>query len=339
MPFIAESVRSILDQSFADFELLVGDDGSTDGTTAALQQMAAGDRRIRLLRRERRSGLAASANWLVAEARAPLVAIMHADDRSSPERLARQVAVIDANPDIQLVGTLWKGIDEYGRDVRPADFWRLLRASPFAPFSHSSVMFRRLAFERVGGYRPIAEYWEDLDLYYRIAALGTIAVVPDVLASVRHSRNSTRLRDAQTKVEDSVDLMLRAVAEVAAARDPEPVICAGTGSSGLLPMTFVSCGSTQLWNGRSPQVLARLRERAVLKFDRGSIHALAWVLWGSASPKSLRLLLRSILRMRNAVARPLLKGKPFVPWSPFPPGGASMGQSEGVPAPRSSCRR
>jgi glycosyltransferase involved in cell wall biosynthesis len=316
MPFIEESVRSILNQSFADFELLIGDDGSSDGTTATLQRLAAQDARIRLLRRETASGLAASANWLAREARAPLIAIMHADDLSLPNRLARQVAILNSDRNVQLVGTLWEGIDEEGRGVRPADFWRLFRSSPFAPFSHSSIMFRRSAFERAGGYRSMAEYWEDLDLYFRIAAVGTIAVIPEVLAKVRHARTSTRLRDAQEKVENQVDLMFRAVAEVAAGEDPDAVICAGPRGGRLRPITFVSCGSTNVWNGRSPQVLARLHQRASLKANRESIRALAWVLWGSASPKSLRWFLKSVLRMRNAIAIPLLKGRPFIRWSP-----------------------
>ena len=158
MPYVEESVRSLLAQTFADFELVIGDDGSSDGTSAVLARLAAQDARIRVLRREAPSGLAHSANWLVRETRCPIVAIAHADDRSYPERFARQMAILRGAPDIDLVGTLWDGIDEEGRQVRPGDFWRLLKRSPFAPFSHSSIMFRRASFERAGGYRPQAEY-------------------------------------------------------------------------------------------------------------------------------------------------------------------------------------
>jgi hypothetical protein len=81
-------------------------------------------------------------------------------------------------------------------------------------------------------------------------------------------------------------------------------------------MTFISCGSTRLWSGRSPAVLKRMWRRAGLGLNPASAHALVWVLWGSASPKSLRLFLRSLLRLRNAIARPLLATRPWVEWVP-----------------------
>jgi hypothetical protein len=319
MPYVEDSVRSILAQSFADFEFVIGDDGSTDGTTETLRRLAAEDRRIRLLRRETPSGLAASANWVVSETRAPLVAVAHADDLARPERLARQMQVMAAMPDVDLVGTLWDGIDENGVPVRPADHWRLLRRSPFAPFSHSSIMLRRAAFHRAGGYRARAEYWEDLDLYYRIAVHGRVVVIPEVLSTVRHARISTRLRDAQDKVETMVDRMFRTVESVSAGADPETALAqAGAAPQRLHPMTFVSCGSTNLWTGRSPRVYRRMRARARLGFDTASAHALFWVLWGTASPRSLRAFLRTLLHLRNLAARPLLKGREVVDWKPLP---------------------
>jgi glycosyltransferase involved in cell wall biosynthesis len=318
MPYIQESARSILEQTYRDFELVIGDDGSNDGTGDVIRRLALTDQRVRPAFRQRPSGLAASANWLVSEARAPLIAIAHADDRAYPERLARQVEILRAEPEVDLVGTLWDGMDEEGRKVRPGDYWRLLRRSPFAPFSHSSIMFRRAAFERAGGYRSQADYWEDLDLYYRIALHGRIAVIPEVLSTVRHARISTRLRHNQIRVENAVDLMFRATRVYAAGEDHSPLLAAHNPMSEhrLHPMTFVSCGSTRLWSGRSPRIWGRMRERARLKPDLATLHALFWVAWGTASPRTLRLLLRTLLTIRNALARPLLKDVPFVEWRP-----------------------
>jgi len=319
LPYVEEAISSILGQSFADFEFVIGDDGSTDGTGAALAEWARRDSRIRLLRRERKSGLAGGANWVVAAARAPLVAIAHADDLSHPDRLRRQVELFGEEPDVDLVGTLWNGVDEVGRQVRPADYWRLARRSPFAPFSHSSAMFRRAAFERAGGYRAEAEYWEDLDLYYRLAAAGAVAVIPEALATVRHARVSTRLRNEPGPVEDAVDLMYRATALYRGGGDHSSLL-AGTRTRGpgekLHPMTFISCGSTLLWSGRSPRVLKRMWRRAGFGWNLASAQTLVWVIWGTLSPRSLRLFLRILLHARNFVARPMLGNRRFFLWHP-----------------------
>lgn len=324
MPYVDESIRSICEQSFREFEFVIGDDGSTDGTGDVLRAWAARDPRIRLLRRERPSGLAASANWVAAEARAPLVAVAHADDLSHPDRLRRQLEILRHEPDVDLVGSLWQGIDEEGAVVRPGNLWPLLRRSAMAPFSHSSIMFRRAAFERVGGYRSEAEYWEDLDLYFRIAAGGRVVVTPDVLATVRHSRNSTRLRDDPEGLENAVELMYSSASEYERDRDYTPLLRARQTPRKLRPRTFVSCGATMVWSGRPPSVLKRMLSRARLGLDVESARALGVVLWGTVSPRTLRFALRTLMHARNAMAAPALRGRPFVEWRPRqrPGGGA-----------------
>ncbi|HJQ15452.1 MAG TPA: glycosyltransferase family A protein [Allosphingosinicella sp.] len=332
MPYVEDSVRSVLAQSFTDFEFVIGDDGSTDGTGETLERWEARDARIRLLRRDRKSGLAASANWVAGAASAPLVAIVHADDLSHPDRFARQVALFRSQADLALVGTLWEGIDEAGRRVRPGDYWKLLRRSPFVPFSHSSVMFRRAAFDTVRGYRPEAEYWEDLDLYIRMSGVGRVAVIPEVLAAVRHSRISARFHDDPARVENAVDLMYRATECFRRSIDYGPLLHDDrTLHRKLHPLTFVSCGSTMLWSGRSPRTMARMVARARLRLDSLSLHALAWVTWGTISPKSLRFVLRTLMQIRNAVARIALRGRKIVDWPV--PGAVKAPRTADRPAP------
>ena len=316
MPYVETSVRSILAQTFRDFEFVIGDDGSSDGTTELLQRLAASDPRIRLLRRDSRSGLAASANWVVGEARAPVVAITHADDSSYPARLERQFALFRTEPDVALVAGLSDGIDEKGRRVRPADWWRLLRGAPFAPFVHSSIMFRRASFDEAGRYRAQAEYWEDLDLYMRIAETGRLLIIPEVLTSVRHARISTRLRDRQEKVENAVDLMFRSTAAYARGEDYEAILHARTPPRRVHPKTFVARGSTRLWSGRSPGQLRRMLLRARLRPDMATLQSLAWVGWGAVSPGTLRMAVRGILNARNSAAQRELRDLPFIEWHP-----------------------
>ena len=105
LPYVRDAVRSVLGQTYKDFELLVIDDCSTDGTAAELERVADGDDRLRIVRNDENVGLTRSLNRGLDEARGEYVARHDADDRSAPERLARQVAYLNANPDVAVVGT------------------------------------------------------------------------------------------------------------------------------------------------------------------------------------------------------------------------------------------
>ncbi len=319
MPYVEESIESILSQTFSDFELVIGDDASTDGTAEVLKKWAEKDSRIRLLRSHQKSGLAAAANWVVGSAWAPLVAIAHADDLSRATRLERQVNVLEAEPHIDLVGTFWQGIDGAGRKLRPGSAWSVIDRFPFAPFSHSSIMFRKTSFDRVGGYRAVAEFWEDLDLYLRLLKDGGIAILPEELSVVRYSPISERLRSAPERVEDAIDLMHRSIVAYAREGDYEQLLISRparfTGEK-LNPLTFVSLGNTMLWAGRPPAVWRRMRRRARLRPDLTTAKSVAWVLWGVASPRSLKLFLRALLHVRNLIIKRRVGDAPHVEWHP-----------------------
>ena len=152
-PLLKEAVRSILGQTFEDFEFLVVDDGSTDGSGELLQSFE--DPRIRVITNAGNRGLTASLNRAIEQARGDYVARQDADDFSHPTRLARQVGYLDAHPDTALLGTWYRKADGQNRFLGlrklPIDHtrirWSLLF---FCPFAHTSVMFRRrLVLDRV----------------------------------------------------------------------------------------------------------------------------------------------------------------------------------------------
>jgi glycosyl transferase family 2 len=326
-PYLEQSLRSILDQSFAGFEFVIRDDGSVDGSTGILRDWAARDPRIRLFVGDSPLGPAASSNWVVSKARAPFVARMDADDISHPDRLRRQLAVLEAEPDAVLVGTLWEGIDARGRLIRPRDRWRLSRSSPFAPFPHGSIMFRREAFERIGGYRVQCNFWEDADLYIRLAPLGRLLVLPDALYLHRSSGLSTRVVSPSEEVERAVDRMYRTLGgDAGAPQDP-----AAPPPDRVLPMVFVSLGSTRLWAGDRPGVLGRLWRRGALGFNTGSLAVLGWALWGAVSPRSLRFVLRSMIRARDFAARRRYRDGQAYDWAPAVPPAAAAGAAGSQP--------
>src|SRR5688572_27475822 len=125
-PYLDEAVRSIIGQSFHNFEFVIRNDGSSDGSRDILRGWADRDRRIRLFDGAR-LGPAESSNWIVNAVNAPLIARMDADDVAYPDRLRRQVDVLDSSPDVILLGTMIDMIDRRGKIVRPYDFSRLAR--------------------------------------------------------------------------------------------------------------------------------------------------------------------------------------------------------------------
>src|SRR6185503_4659911 len=206
LPFLDDSINSILTQTFRDFEFVIFDDASTDGSVERLRQWAARDRRIRLYEGKTPLGLSGSSNAVVAQARASIVARMDADDIAHPDRLRHQWQVIESRPDVAVVGTLCIGIDADGREVRPRDRWRLLRRSGYIPFPHGSAMFRREVFDKVGGYGECAEGGEDQQLFSRMARHGRIVTLPDVLYSYRyHSNNATLTNGVRAVSENSTN--------------------------------------------------------------------------------------------------------------------------------------
>jgi glycosyltransferase involved in cell wall biosynthesis len=191
--FVDQAVESILAQSFADFEFLIVDDGSTDGSSDVLDRYAARDRRIRVIRQENR-GLIVSLNRLLEEARAPLIARMDGDDVSLPARFKRQVAFLTANPDHGVVGTWSRDIDADGAtragEFRepPTSHEALVASRDKGPLlAHSSVMMRRAVVREAGGYRAAFRHCEDYDLWLRLSERTKLCSLPERLLLYRHS--------------------------------------------------------------------------------------------------------------------------------------------------------
>jgi glycosyltransferase involved in cell wall biosynthesis len=196
---IGASIDSILAQSFRDFELLIVDDGSTDDTPAIIERIR--DPRLRLLRTGSRSGIVAARNHGFAAARGHTIAPLDHDDVSDTERLARQVAFLDANPDVVLVATeiriLREGMIAAPHHPRAGDplalRWLLLIDNPI---TWSSVMFRADAVRRLGSFlRPEFELADDFDFYHRLLGVGAIARLKEVLTTYRyHAANASLAR-------------------------------------------------------------------------------------------------------------------------------------------------
>lgn len=191
-PFLAEAIESILAQTIGDFEFLIVNDGSTDGSGAIIDAYAARDNRIRAIHQSN-CGLVASLNHMVEEARAPLIARMDGDDISLPTRFERQLAFLHANPDYGVVGTSTHDIDEQGRlspnvDFHPLDHEAFLAALETGPWlCHPSVIMRRDVVRAAGGYRAAFRHCEDYDLWLRLSERTKLCTLPDRLFHYRRS--------------------------------------------------------------------------------------------------------------------------------------------------------
>ena len=178
--YIRRSVGSILGQTFADFELILLDDGSTDTTWQVIQEFD--DPRIRKEQLSR-MGFTKALNHGLRIARGEYIARMDADDESLPKRLERQVAFLDSNATISILGTCYFKNDAMRNEryVRrfPEDDRDIRRAMAlYIPLCHGSVMFRKAVVQKIGGYNESIHDAEDLELwlraapYFRFANLG-----------------------------------------------------------------------------------------------------------------------------------------------------------------------
>ena len=194
--YIGQAIESVLNQTFTQFELLVIDDASTDGTLDIVNAFAT-DARLRVVRQKQNRGRPSSRNHGLDIAEGEYVAFLDADDYCAPERLAKQVAFLDANPDIGGVGSWKKWVDMDGTPVAGE-----IRRFPLEPdevackmirectLGQTSLMLRRTA---IGDYRydPAFPYSEDYELWARMIESTRFANLKEPLTYYRrHTEQS-----------------------------------------------------------------------------------------------------------------------------------------------------
>jgi glycosyltransferase involved in cell wall biosynthesis len=198
--FLKLAIESILGQTLPSLELIVIDDGSSDGSAAIAEGVASIDRRVRVLRRPH-EGLSAALNAGIAAARGEYVARMDADDVSVPDRLRKQVAYLDDHPACVAVGAWIEVVDEAGRHLGLKTFVTthdeisaaLLRG--ISPMAHPTVVARRDALRAAGGYDARRYPSEDLDLWFRLGERGELANLGESLLQHRRHKVAMGVRE------------------------------------------------------------------------------------------------------------------------------------------------
>jgi glycosyltransferase involved in cell wall biosynthesis len=206
-PYVAEAIRSVLEQSFRDFELLVVDDGSTDGTADAVEALR--DDRLRVVRNPSRLGLVGNWNRCLQLARGRHLVVFHQDDVMAPDNLHAKLEFLEAHPSVGLVHSDVVQIDVQGRvlsdhwsvPLTPEDegrhdgrvvFQSLVRGANLvcAP----SVMVPRVVFERLGGFDPRLPFTADWEMWLRIALFYDVGYLARPLVRYRRHDAMETLR-------------------------------------------------------------------------------------------------------------------------------------------------
>lgn len=189
--YLADSIESILNQTFEDFEYIIIDDGSFDASRDIIARYAVNDQRIKPLYYEHQ-GLTRSLNRGIREARGAYIARMDADDISLPERLEKEHAYLMQHPDIAVVSCFAYVIDDCGRTVGthcpPLSTEDIRKRSFFSgQICHPSVMFRADVVRMLGGYNEAFRYAQDYELWLRLMQKHAVATIPEFLFSWRKS--------------------------------------------------------------------------------------------------------------------------------------------------------
>jgi len=238
--YVAGAVRSILDQTFADFEVIVIDDGSTDDTPDVLLPFLA-DPRVRYLRTDG-LGQSRAKNLGILQARGPLVAFLDGDDEWLPTKLERQLPLF-ADPAVGVVYSRRTLVDAAGIDLPtpPASFARghiydtLLVQNPVC---FSSVVVRKAVFEAVGMFDPALPLAIDYDLWLRVARHFAFEYVDDPLVRYRtgHANLSSRITERLTAV---LAILRRSLVRRRNAETADPTAQAEAWSSTCRTMGYV----------------------------------------------------------------------------------------------------
>lgn len=224
--YIEPALVSLQDQSFPDFEAIIVDDGSTDGTAEVVQRFCQRDSRFKLLQKQN-GGLSSARNYGIRHARAPYIALLDGDDVYEPDKLATHFAVLERAPNVGVVYSASRAIRDDGLPT-----WMSLSGKPIMSdplfallcknfIGHgSNAVFRRTLFDQVGEFDEGLRSSEDIDFWLRIAATRrwNFHRLPQILCSyrVRPSGLSFNVAQMQRSHEQVIESALRRSPELVA---------------------------------------------------------------------------------------------------------------------------
>lgn len=196
--YIASAIESILNQTYQAFELIIVDDGSTDSTVGIIRSYMENDSRIRLIQNEH-GGANKARNTAIDAAQYEWIACLDADDVAYPERFEKQIAYLDANPDVVVLGSYMHQINVEGKiigtiQIGPTSvdaFNAMDRARQVAIITNPTAIFSREIAIKVGCYDERLTAAQEIELWDRMSEFGALVVIPEPLIQYRLHGNST----------------------------------------------------------------------------------------------------------------------------------------------------
>lgn len=314
--FIDEAISSILDQTFSDFEFIICDDASSDGTAEKIAAWAKKDKRIRAYYSQEPLGPARVANWTISYVRAPLIVRMDADDISEPSRLAEQYEVMCEHPDIVVFGSMFEGIDERSRKIYGVDRTSLLRKTFTTPCGHAMSIMRTQAVRAVGGYRGVCDFWEDFDLLFRLAGIGKVCFGTTPLYRYRHSKAHARMNMDLMRIEQALELRDLCHKHFIGTGEYESVLTntSKPAETKISPQTPLALASLHVLAGHRHTLLRRFLVRAELRPVHQSLPIFVKLVLARIAPKLVRAILARRRDFRDKAAMRQIGSQTIVEW-------------------------
>jgi len=206
--YLKNSIESILDQTYKDFEFLIIDDCSSDKSADILKEYQALDRRIKLFFNRENKGLTTNLNFLIRKSKGEYIVRMDADDISFKERVEKQLHFFSKHHEIDVLGSSAIDIDENGKIIRyrsvptsDQDIKKMILK--LSPIIHPTVMFKKKSLEKINFYNEKYRTSQDLDMWFRAMSIGLkFHNLEEPLLYYRYESNYKKKRNLGFRIND-----------------------------------------------------------------------------------------------------------------------------------------
>ncbi len=227
--FLAESIESILAQSYKDFEFIILDDGSTDKSWEIICNYASKDKRIITFQNGKNEGIFFTRNFGLDISTGKYIAVMDSDDISTPERFVKQITYLESHPEIDVLGGQIVKFGDVAQSANKSNYpltpggirWGLVIGSQLA---HSTVMMRNHLFSAEGFRYREQKVAQDYDLWTRLSHKHKIANLPEVLVKYRIHHSSISQTKEVLQKDETIGIIKSYITEVSGENLPEAII-------------------------------------------------------------------------------------------------------------------